>query len=115
MLTALGDRAQYRLKLGLRNKRRPRNQWQAVDEPAGPMAHVGELLAGEALGPLHQTPLHVAVDQGNVAMVEQLLHAAAPVGLLDFDKKTALHLALEMQVPGCWPKPCNLHHPIHWA
>ena len=58
------------------------------------------VLAGQQLTPLHQTPLHLAVEAGDGALATQLLEGGAPVSALDFDKKSALHLALEMQV-GC--------------
>ncbi len=54
--------------------------------------------AGEMLGPLHQTPLHLAVEAGDAELAGLLLRGGAPAGALDFDKKAPLHLALEMQV-----------------
>ncbi|GAB4816711.1 hypothetical protein N2152v2_003757 [Parachlorella kessleri] len=55
------------------------------------------LSAGQQLNPLHQTPLHLAVEAGDGTLAAQLLEGGAPVGALDFDRKSPLHLALEMQ------------------
>lgn len=52
---------------------------------------------GETLGPLDQTPLHLAVDIGDPQLAAALVAGGAPLGALDFDGKTALHLALEGQ------------------
>lgn len=52
---------------------------------------------GKQLQPLHQTPLHVAAEAGDTDMAELLLKAGAEPSATDFDGKTALHHALEMQ------------------
>ena len=77
---------------------------------------------GKQLQPLHQTPLHVAAEAGDTDMAELLLKAGAEPSATDFDGKTALHHALEMQasqgagrgaergtaVGGWWPRRCPL-------
>ncbi len=52
---------------------------------------------GKQLQPLHQTPLHVAAEAGDTDMAQLLLKAGAEPSAVDFDGKTALHHALEMQ------------------
>ena len=53
---------------------------------------------GVNLGPLHQTPLHVAVEECNLDMIGQLLRAATvDPNVEDFDGRTPLHYALEFQ------------------
>jgi len=49
----------------------------------------------QALEPLDQTPLHVAVEEGDTATAALLLEAGAEVNAVDYDGKTPLHLALE--------------------
>lgn len=55
------------------------------------------LLHGEAIMPVDKTPLHLAVEAGEVECAKLLLSAGADVNILDFDKRSALHLALEQQ------------------
>lgn len=52
---------------------------------------------GKQLQPLHQTPLHEAVEAGDADMATTLLDAGADPSCTDFDGKTPLHSALEMQ------------------
>lgn len=52
---------------------------------------------GKQLQPLHQMPLHLAAEAGDTDMAQLLLKAGAGVSAADFDGKTALHHALEMQ------------------
>ncbi|KAG2430804.1 hypothetical protein HXX76_009780 [Chlamydomonas incerta] len=54
------------------------------------------LYGGETLEPFDKTPLHMAVEQGDVEAVKLLLATGrCSVDLADFDKATPLHLALE--------------------
>ncbi|GAX73851.1 hypothetical protein CEUSTIGMA_g1301.t1 [Chlamydomonas eustigma] len=58
------------------------------------------ILHGEAIMPVDKTALHLAVENGDVAVVTMLLEAGADPNILDFDKRSALHLALEqLDVP----------------
>jgi hypothetical protein len=50
---------------------------------------------GAPLIPLHQTPLHVAAEQGDAEMVAMLLAAGALCDVPDFDGAAPLHLAVE--------------------
>lgn len=55
-------------------------------------------LHGEALLSADKSPLHIAVEAGDVELVKVLLHEAKgklDVSLLDFDKASPLHYALE--------------------
>jgi ankyrin repeat protein len=47
---------------------------------------------------LHQTPLHIAAEAGDVEMVQLLLGRGATLDLRDASGSTPLHLALEAQV-----------------
>lgn len=60
-------------------------------------AQGGWTRAGEDLGPLHQAPLHVAVDDCNEEMVRTLLELGASPDVVDFDGRTPLHYTLEFQ------------------
>lgn len=55
------------------------------------------LARGEVLQPLHQTPLHLAVEAGDAEIAERLLRAGADIAIADWDGKTALHCALDAQ------------------
>eukprot|EP00887_Chlorella_sp_A99_P000729 scaffold5.g729.t1 len=55
------------------------------------------LVRGEVLQPLHQTPLHLAVEAGDAEIAERLLRAGADIAIADWDGKTALHCALDAQ------------------
>ena len=59
-------------------------------------AQGGWTFQGEDLGPLHQAPLHVAVDDCNEDMVRALLELGARPDVIDFDGRTPLHYALEV-------------------
>jgi ankyrin repeat protein len=50
--------------------------------------------AGRALGPLHQTPLHLAAEAGDVATAEVLLGLGCAPNAADFDGRTPLHYSL---------------------
>jgi ankyrin repeat protein len=67
-------------------------------------AQGGWTCAGEDLGPLHQTALHIAVEEGEEDMVKFLLEELnggsggdIQIDIEDFDGRTALHYAIEVQ------------------
>ncbi|KAG2498546.1 hypothetical protein HYH03_003297 [Edaphochlamys debaryana] len=54
------------------------------------------MLAGNAIEPFDATPLHMAVEAGDVELVKLLLGTGrCSVNLLNFDRASPLHLALE--------------------
>jgi ankyrin repeat protein len=63
-------------------------------------AQGGWTCAGADLGPLHQTALHIAVEEGDEDLVKFLLEefgSDVMMDVEDFDGRTALHYAIEMQ------------------
>ncbi|KAG7667838.1 hypothetical protein Ndes2526B_g01761 [Nannochloris sp. 'desiccata'] len=63
-------------------------------------AQGGWTCGGADLGPFHQTVLHLAVEEGEEEMVKFLLEefgGEVKIDVEDFDGRTALHYALEVQ------------------
>ncbi|GIL69469.1 hypothetical protein Vretimale_13583 [Volvox reticuliferus] len=78
--------------------RQPPPEMNVQNMHASEYAQGNWMLGGETLEPFDKTPLHMAVEAGDVEAVKMLLETGCcNVNLLDFDKSSPLHLALDAE------------------